>query len=117
VEYSPLAASSSPADSAGSVGHAAVAAAAPPGTRPDVPIVFLHGVGFGVLPYLHLVRQLQQACGQTPFLLVEVRRGVCVVVVVVWGRGWLSRVSEEMWVGQQGGRPRLEYKEARGRRL
>ena len=134
-----------PADSAGSAagGHRRG------GTRPDVPVVFLHGVGFDkclggtaagaggarnervhacsdtaslrgacsgstcsapaapaccccsptarppslpmadtprprplprpphpaarVLPYLHLVREMQQACGQTPFFMVEVR--------------------------------------------
>lgn len=78
------AAASSPADSAssgagsGSGGAAAAsrgeAAAAGATTRPDVPVVFLHGVGFGVLPYLHLVRDMQHACGATPFFMVEVGR-------------------------------------------
>lgn len=65
----------SPADSAGSVGGGSVgvpAARGAGGTRPDVPVVFLHGVGFGVLPYLHLVRDIQQACSSTPVLMVEV---------------------------------------------
>lgn len=76
----------SPSDSAGSVGAAAAGAAG--GTRPDVPVVFLHGVGFGVLPYLHLVRDIQQACANTPVLMVEVR-GVPGCGVCVWkvGRG------------------------------
>lgn len=56
---------SRPADSAGS-------GAGTGGTRPDVPVVFLHGVGFGVLPYLHMVRDMQRACPNTPFLMVEV---------------------------------------------
>jgi hypothetical protein len=82
------AAAASPADSAASGGGggaapasafaasastAGDAAAASSSTRGDVPIVFLHGVGFGVLPYLHLVRQLQAACGGTPVMMVEVR--------------------------------------------
>ncbi|KAL4459101.1 hypothetical protein ABPG75_013966 [Micractinium tetrahymenae] len=72
----------SPSDSASSMGGATAATAAAAsgggaagaagGTRPDVPIVFLHGVGFGVLPYLHLVRDIQQACCSTPVLMVEV---------------------------------------------
>eukprot|EP00887_Chlorella_sp_A99_P006932 scaffold2.g6932.t1 len=40
-------------------------------TRRDVPIVFLHGVGFGVLPYLHLIRELMRACPETPVIMVE----------------------------------------------
>lgn len=43
------------------------------GTRPDVPIVFLHGVGFGTLPYLALIRDIQHACPDTPVLMLEVR--------------------------------------------
>ena len=35
-------------------------------TRSDVPIVFIHGVGVGVLPYLHLVREIMKACSQSP---------------------------------------------------
>jgi pimeloyl-ACP methyl ester carboxylesterase len=36
-----------------------------------VPVVFLHGVGFGTLPYLHFVRSLMKACPQSPFILLE----------------------------------------------
>lgn len=69
--------SASPADSAGSGAGggelgAAAAAAREGSTRSDVPVVFLHGVGFGVLPYLHLVRGIQQACESTPVIMVEV---------------------------------------------
>jgi len=37
-----------------------------------VPVVFLHGVGFGVLPYLHFVRDLMKACPSSPFIVLEI---------------------------------------------
>jgi len=39
--------------------------------KSTVPIVFLHGVGFGTLPYLHFIRSLMKACPQSPFILLE----------------------------------------------
>lgn len=36
-----------------------------------VAIVFFHGVGFGVLPYLHFILDLMKACPQTPFVVLE----------------------------------------------
>lgn len=89
----------SPADSAGSVGGGSVgvpAARGAGGTRPDVPVVFLHGVGFGVLPYLHLVRDIQQACSSTPVLMVEVRGGGGGLL----GADWVVRMGLELggWV-------------------
>ncbi len=38
---------------------------------PGIPIVLLHGVGFGLLPYLPLVHALQQACPRCPVVVVE----------------------------------------------
>jgi hypothetical protein len=73
---SPLeaAAPSGPAPSSASPTDSASAAAGEGrGTRPDVPIVFIHGVGFGVLPYLHIVREIQHACANTPVIMLEVR--------------------------------------------
>lgn len=86
----------SPSDSAGSMGGAAAAhgaAAGSGGTRPDVPVVFLHGVGFGVLPYLHLVRDIQQACSSTPLLMVEVsvRGRASPSMLLTWHRFCASR--------------------------
>ncbi|KAG7668636.1 hypothetical protein Ndes2526B_g03740 [Nannochloris sp. 'desiccata'] len=39
--------------------------------KSTVPVVFLHGVGFGTLPYLHFIRSLMKACPQSPFILLE----------------------------------------------
>ncbi|PRW60464.1 expressed protein isoform A [Chlorella sorokiniana] len=66
-----------PSDSAAALGGSAAGLSVPSGpsrhsTRPDVPIVFLHGVGFGTLPYLALIRGIQHACPDTPLLMVEV---------------------------------------------
>jgi hypothetical protein len=36
-----------------------------------VPIVFLHGVGFGVLPYLHFIRDVMKACPASPVIVLE----------------------------------------------
>ena len=36
-----------------------------------VPVVFLHGVGFGSLPYLHFIQKLMKACPRSPFILLE----------------------------------------------
>ena len=36
-----------------------------------VPVVFLHGVGFGTLPYLFFVRSMMKACPKSPFILLE----------------------------------------------
>ncbi|KFM26926.1 hypothetical protein F751_4987 [Auxenochlorella protothecoides] len=38
----------------------------------QLPIVFLHGVGFGVLPYLHFLRAIVKSHPGHPLLLVEV---------------------------------------------
>lgn len=40
--------------------------------RGQLPIVFLHGVGFGVLPYLHFLRNIVLRFPAHPVLLVEV---------------------------------------------
>lgn len=37
-----------------------------------IPIVFLHGVGFGCLPYLHFLNMLMKTCHTNPFIIVEV---------------------------------------------
>jgi pimeloyl-ACP methyl ester carboxylesterase len=39
--------------------------------KSTVPVVFLHGVGFGTLPYLHFIRSLMKACPQSPYILLE----------------------------------------------
>jgi hypothetical protein len=54
-------------------GPSAGSAAAAP--APGVPLVFIHGVGFGMLPYLHFVRALMVACPAHPVMVVEVTRG------------------------------------------
>lgn len=37
-----------------------------------VPFVFLHGVGFGVLPYLHFIRDVMKASPASPIVVIEV---------------------------------------------
>lgn len=61
-----------PNDSAATLPGSGGSGPAGGGTRPDVPIVFLHGVGFGTLPYLALIRDIQHACPDTPLLMLEV---------------------------------------------
>ena len=39
--------------------------------------MFLHGVGFGVLPYLKLVSDLMDACPGHPVIVIEVFIWVC----------------------------------------
>lgn len=41
----------------------------PSHTRQD-PVIFLHGVGFGVLPYLHFIHAILQGC-KRPLIIVE----------------------------------------------
>ncbi len=38
----------------------------------NVPIIFLHGVGLGVFPYLYFLRCLKAALPDTPIILIEV---------------------------------------------
>lgn len=40
--------------------------------RAQLPIVFLHGVGFGLVPYLHFLRNIVQRFSEHPLLLIEV---------------------------------------------
>lgn len=47
------------------------ATAATTNKNTTVPVVFLHGVGFGTLPYLYFVRNMMKACPQSPFILLE----------------------------------------------
>lgn len=62
-----------PSDSAAALGGSGLSGHSGHSMRPDVPIVFLHGVGFGTLPYLALIRDIQHACPDTPVLMLEVR--------------------------------------------
>jgi hypothetical protein len=53
-------------------GTASVAGAGDALADASIPVVFIHGVGFGMLPYLHFVRDLMKSCPGHPFILLEV---------------------------------------------
>lgn len=38
----------------------------------DVPVVFLHGVGLGIMPYLHMMRVIQKALPHNRLMVIEV---------------------------------------------
>ena len=50
------------------------AAAGPRGGAGSAPIVFLHGVGLGVMPYLAFIYKVLAVFGDTPIIVPEVRR-------------------------------------------
>ena len=49
-----------------------IATTTTPTTATTVPVVFLHGVGFGQLPYLAFIRSLMKECPNSPFILLEI---------------------------------------------